>query len=511
LNVLSTKNRGSDPNDRLPTRSTTPSTTPHQRSDYGSSFPQRPSSGIDDVTHGVHDELRSQINGDSIEHRPNGMSNTANQGLDAQSAARKQAERSDSFNHPGNHQDDRSWRQTDRKEETNTLLTARTGRSAAGDEMEQSTRFKPPTSRANLTALSSSYISTSSDTGALRSNKVTMTLPEKRTLGSRRPTTTSSHTGTAAFMPPSRLTKQAPTSIPNGAGSAAESQGFLSAIQSDNSTALQATSNSRMARVGPQSTLKDIQPSGQTVGAGPNGMTSSAVPTGASHVTSSLLGHQGAPPRPPLTSNRAAVEGSGVNGSTSTSLPRPENQGSLLPRKPFALPTTTTSTTTSTAKSVFSLKKPTSRPVLPDGVSSAQLVSSSSASALARPPGSSLAMMQARIDQHAREPTPTRDFHSKTVVTQRTDLNPTASASTSTPSLSSVISSRKESMSIAANGVKAETRVESTQSVSKSTNDGGHVFAVPGPVRHQHSAPSWVSKSLMHDGNNRQGLCWFFQ
>ncbi|KAF9549223.1 hypothetical protein EC957_004523 [Mortierella hygrophila] len=472
VDVLSTKNRGSDADDR-PTRSTTPSTTPHQRYGYSSPFPERLDASSEDATRGissqdgVRDEsfnagpARGQVNGDSAERPPNGTSS-------ADTAARKQAKHSDPFNPPGSRQDDRSLRQTDHKEKVNTLLSARSGRPGTGDESEQSTRLKPIASRID---------SSSSDTGALRSKAPSTTLPEKRTLGARKPTTTSSHILTTAFMLPSRLTKLAPTDMTDGAGSAAESQSVPSTTQSDNSATFQSSSSNRMTRVGSSSALKDSQQSEQVVGAGPNGFKTSTALTNSSGSTSSLIGRQGAPSRQPLTSNRTAAEGNGVN-STSTSHSRPDGQGSHPPRKPFAIPTTTVTTTASTTKSsVFSVKKATSRPVLPDGVSSALLASSSSSSA--RPAGSSLAMMQARIDQHAREPTPTRDTNSKsghsTSTTQRTESKSLASTSTSTLSLSSVISSRKESMTIAPNGARTETRVESK---STAANDGGHVFAM---------------------------------
>lgn len=504
VDVLSTKNRGSDTDDRS-ARSTTPSTTPHQRYGHSSSFPEQLDTSSEDATrgissrNGVRDEssnagpARGQVNGDSAELPPNGTSSSVEQRSSADTAARKQAKHSDPFSLPGSHQDDRSRRQTDLKEEANTFPSGRSGRPGTGEESEQSTRLKPITSRIDSKAQSSSYIrSSSSDTGALRSKAPPTTLPEKRILGARKPTATSSHTSTAAFMLPSRLTKLAPTDMTNRAGSAADSQSVPSATHSDNTAALQSSSSNRMARIGSSSTLKDIQQSGQVAGAGPNGIKTSTALTDPSGSTSGLIGRQGAPSRQPLTSNRAATEGSGVNG-TSTGHSRPDVQGSHPPRKPFAIPSATATTTASTTKSsVFSVKA-TSRPVLPDGVSSALLASSSSSSA--RPAGSSLAMMQARMDQHAREPTPTRDAHSKaghsTSATQRTESKSLASTSTGTLSLSSVISSRKESMTIAANGVRTETRVESK---SAAANDGGHVFAVPGPVRHQ---PPWVRKSLV--------------
>ncbi|KAF9141318.1 hypothetical protein BGX30_005037 [Mortierella sp. GBA39] len=479
VDVLSTKNRGSDADDR-PTRSTTPSTTPHQRYGYSSPFPERLDTSSEDATRGissqdgVRDEsfnagpARGQVNGNSVERPPNGTSSSAEQRSSADTAARKQAKHSDPFNLPGSRQDDRSLRQTDRKEEAITLPSGRSGRPGTGDELEQSTRPKPIASRID---------SSSSDTGTLRSKAPSTTLPEKRTLGARRPTTTSSHTLTAAFMLPSRLTKLAPTDMTNGAGSVAESQIVQSTTQSDNSATFQSSTSNRMTRIGSSSALKDSQQSGQVAGAGPNGFKTSTAPTNSLGSTSSLIGRQGAPSRQPLTSNRTAAEGSGVN-STSTGHSRPDGQGSQPPRKPFAIPTTTAVTTASTTKSsVFSVKKATSRPVLPDGVSSALLASSSSSSA--RPAGSSLAMMQARMDQHAREPTPTRDTHSKsghsTSTTQRTESKSLASTSTSTLSLSSVISSRKESMTITPNGARTETRVESK---STAANDGSHVFAM---------------------------------
>lgn len=509
VDVLSTKNRGSDADDR-PARSTTPSTTPHQRYGYSSSFPEQVDTSSEDATRGISSRdgvlnessnagpARGQVNRDSDERPPNGTSSSTEQRSSADTAARKQAKHSDPFSLPGSHQDDRSRRQTDRKEETNTLPSGRSGRPGTGDESEQSTRLKATASRIDSRAQSSSYISTSSsDTGALRSKAPSTTLPEKRTLGARKPTTTSSNTSTAAFMLPSRLTKLVPTDMTNRAGSATESQSVLSATQSDNTAAFQSSSSNRIARIGSSSNLKDSQLSGQVAGAGPNGFKTSTAPTDSSGSTSGLIGRQGAPSRQPLTSNRAAAEGSGVNG-TSTGHSRPDGQGSHPSRKPFAIPATTATTTASTTKSsVFSVKKATSRPVLPDGVSSALLASSSSSSA--RPAGSSLAMMQARMDQHAREPTPTRDTHAKsghsTSTTQRTESKSLASTSTTTLSLSSVISSRKESMTIA-NGVRTETRVESK---STTANDGGHVFAVPGPVRHQ---PAWVRKLLVNCSDN---------
>ncbi|KAG9064733.1 hypothetical protein KI688_002992 [Linnemannia hyalina] len=486
VDVLSTKNRGSDADDR-PTRSTTPSTTPHQRYGYSSPFPERLDTSSEDAARGissqdgVRDEsfnagpARGQVNGDPAERPPNGMSSSAEQRSSADTAARKQAKHSDPFNLPGSRQDDRSLRQTDRKEEANTLPLGRSGRPGTGDESEQSTRLKPTASRID---------SSSSDTGALRLKLPSTTLPEKRTLGARKPTTTTSHTLTAAFMLPSRLTKLTSTDMTNGPGSAAESQSVPSTTQSDNSATFQSSSSNRMTRIGSSSSLKDSQQSGQVAGAGPNGFKTSTAPTNSSGSTSSLIGRQGAPSRQPLTSNRTAAEGSGVN-STSTGHSRSDGQGSHPPRKPFAIPTTTVTTTASTTKSsVFSVKKATSRPVLPDGVSSALLASSSSSSA--RPAGSSLAMMQARMDQHAREPTPTRDTHAKsghsTSTTQRTESKSLANSSTSTLSLSSVISSRKESMTIAPNGARTETRVESKLTAA---NDGGHVFAVPGPMSNQ--------------------------
>ncbi|KAF9286214.1 hypothetical protein BGZ88_009191 [Linnemannia elongata] len=509
VDVLSTRSRGSDSDDR-PARSTTPSTTPHQRYGYSSSFPERFDTSSEDATRdlssrdGVRDAssnagaARGQVNGDSVERPPNGTSSSAEQRSSADTAARKQTKHSDPLNVPGSHQDDRSRRQTDRKEETSTLPPGRSGRPGIGDESEQSSLLKPNASRIDSKAQSSSYISTSSsDTGALRSKAPSATLPEKRTLGARKPTATSSHTSTAAFMLPSRLTKLVPTDTTNGAGSAAEAQSVSSTTQSDNSAAFQSSSSSRMARIGSSSSLKDSQQSGQLAGAGPNGFKATTAPTNSSGSMFGLVGRQGAPSRQPLTSNRAATEGNGVN-STSTGHSRSEGQGSHSQRKPFAIPTATVTTTASTTKSsVFSVKKATSRPVLPDGVSSALLASSSSSSA--RPTGSSLAMMQARMDQHARESTPTRDTHSKsghsTSTTLRTESK--SLASTSTLSLSSVISSRKESMTIAANGVKTETRTESKPTTA---NDDGHLFAVPGPVRHQ---ASWMSNQAQTDRNHR--------
>ncbi|KAF9902699.1 hypothetical protein EC991_004622 [Linnemannia zychae] len=499
----SAKKRVSDTNMERPIRSTTPTTTPHQRYGYGSAFTEgfaatseeptrsavlrdgvQDGSANADVTRSSYDTaatLRDQVNGGSVEHRMNGVSSSSDSKMNRDSAAQKQAEHTNSHALAENQQDYPPWRQADRTDEEGSSVPAnRPGR----DEGEQSTRPKPITTtttvRSEMTAFSSSFTG-SSDAGTLRT-KPSMTLPEKRTLGTRRPVGTSSNTLTSAFMPPSRLTKITTTNVKSVAGSSVESQ-VSATIQSDISSAIQTSSSNKITRAGGvQSTAKDAQQSG----AEPNGTRPSTMATTSSTSTTGLLGRQGAPSRPPLTSNRVAAESSGVNG-TNNGLSRTENQGSNSLRKPFAIPSSTvTAATTSTSKSVFALKKTTIRPVLPDGVPSTLLASSNS-SASTRPPGSSLAMMQARIDQHTRESTPTHDAHSKS--TRSTTELKTTTTGSSTLSLSSVISSRKESMSTAGNGVRAETQSSSRAAV---TTDGGHVFAVPAPVQ-QPLIPPWDS------------------
>ncbi|KAG0077661.1 hypothetical protein BGZ90_006736 [Linnemannia elongata] len=391
VDVLSTRSRGSD-SDNRPARSTTPSTTPHQRYGYSSSFPERLDTSSEDATRdissrdGVRDTssnagaARGQVNEDSVERPPNGT--------------------------------------------------------AVGNFAREADSRCKETYRDILTYIDSCIYA------SLQINQ----------------------TGANGYDKRSRV-----------------------------------GSRSSESRIGSSSSLKDSQQSGQLAGAGPNGFKAATAPTNSSGSMFGLVGRQGAPSRQPLTSNRTATEGNGVN-STSTGHSRSEGQGSHPQRKPFAIPTATVTTTSSTTKSsVFSVKKATSRPVLPDGVSSALLASSSSSSA--RPTGSSLAMMQARMDQHARESTPTRDTHSKSSHSASTTLRTESKslASTSTLSLSSVISSRKESMTIAANVVKTETRTESKPTTA---NDDGHLFAVPGPVRHQ---ASWIN-SDEEDHNDDSGM-----
>ncbi|KAG0254320.1 hypothetical protein BGZ95_006086, partial [Linnemannia exigua] len=215
---FSAKNRQSDANEQPPAASTTPTTTPRQRYGYGSPFAERPVTSNDEparaarlrdgahdkpndasITRSPHDRssaLHGQVNGDSAEHRMNGSSSSSGTRMNGDSA-RRQADYKDSHTLPGKHQDHPPLRQAEqKKEEDSTLPTSRPGRSGAGDDAEQSAGSKSVTTtttatmKAESTAFTSSFIG--SDAGSLRP-KAPMTLPEKRTLGTRRPVGTSSN------------------------------------------------------------------------------------------------------------------------------------------------------------------------------------------------------------------------------------------------------------------------------------------------------------------------------
>ncbi|KAG0198756.1 hypothetical protein BGX33_012082 [Mortierella sp. NVP41] len=491
-----TKNRGADTDARpsATTKSTTPSTTPRMHPDIDASRSQRPSAsddltraasvrnsaldgpsdtGVSRSTHVKSSASHGQANGEFTEHRVSGTRSSSEQTAGADSSSRGQVVHSTTRPLPGKDQDDRPpWRQADRKEEIDTSATNQAGRTGAGDETDHSSRIKPTVSKPDSTAFSSSF-APSSDAGSLRT-KMAMTLPEKRILGQRKPNTTSSQASASVFMLPSRLTKLPLATSFNTAG---PSTSASSATQPDATSATQSSSNN-LPRVGTQSTLKDTQ---LTSGVGSTATKPPTAPANASTSTSSLLGRHGVPPRAPLTTTRTAVDGTSTS-STTNGFTRSDSQNSLLTRKPFSV-----STAPSTNKSAFSLKKPTVRPVLPDGVSSTKTHFGTSGSS------GSLAMMQARMDQHSRETTPSLDLLSKSSLsTQRTDSKPAGSTTKTTASLSSVLSSRKEATAVAANGVGTETVIESTQSFTRSTTEGGHKFAIPAPVR-QPMIPQWLT------------------
>ncbi|KAF9119927.1 hypothetical protein BGW39_011798, partial [Mortierella sp. 14UC] len=214
---LSAKNRVSDTNEQPLVASTTPTTTPHQRYGYGSTFAERSVTSSEETTRGAElrndgkdvssdaeltrstydmsTTLRGQVNGDSAEHRMDGISSSSDPKMDDDSTAQRQAERANSHAVTGNQQDYPPWRQADRTEEgDNSVPASRPGWSGAGDGAEQNNRPKPTvttTTKTEMMAFSSSFLG-SSDAGTLRT-KPSMTLPEKRTLGTRRPIGTSSN------------------------------------------------------------------------------------------------------------------------------------------------------------------------------------------------------------------------------------------------------------------------------------------------------------------------------
>ncbi|KAF9930345.1 hypothetical protein FBU30_000618 [Linnemannia zychae] len=421
-------------------------------------------------------QIKNSLLNESLNIRLDSILNSANLRVNAESAVRRQTEQLDSIN--GNHQDDRLWRQAGRKEKSNTSQVESTVVGSDVNEGGQRPSVRPTISKSDSTTLTSTFTNTSSsETTTLRS-KVPMTLPEKRTLGPRKPYATNTSTSTLTL--PSRLTKLKSTDLSGGANNTLSDPQPSLPTENEISSVFQSVSSNKMSRVGPQSTSNDVPQHGKVAGVGTTEARPSTVST--TNSASGIASRQGVPSRPPVTSNYAGADVNSING-VSNGIARSESQGSLLMRKLAAVPAP--NSTTITTKSVFSLKKPTGRPILPDGVSSAQLISSSSnASARVLGTSSSLAMMQARIDQHSREP-PANIDHSKLGLSslQRTDTKPSASINTS--SLSAVISSRKESMSTASNGIRTEIHSETAPSVLKSTaqTTSRHVFAIPAPVR----------------------------
>ncbi|KAG0357755.1 hypothetical protein BGZ54_000213 [Gamsiella multidivaricata] len=265
-------------------------------------------------------------------------------------------------------------------------------------------------------------------------SRVGTTLPEKRTIGQRKPVTQT--TGSQPQPPTSRLLKMT-TTLPLMAPPAPTS-GISASSQPQSSLT---NTTGRAARPGIIGLSKDSQPTTQAVAA----QTNSAVPSSASL----NMWRQGAP-RAPLPLTRP----------TESSLARSESQ-SALTRKPFLI-----------SKSTLLLKKPT-RTVLQDSTLTAR---SLALSGIARAGTPTSPKKDTKRDIKLRELTP--DVTSKTSTTSSASMQTLSTSSTSgttmTSTLVSILAAQQSTSSTAkslTNGLLRASRTQESQTRELQTEE----------------------------------------
>ncbi|KAG0208414.1 hypothetical protein BGX28_000632 [Mortierella sp. GBA30] len=302
-------------------------------------------------------------------------------------------------------------------------------------------------------------VSTCADSVVARS-RVATALPEKRTIGTRKPAAYPSNTQLhqqqqqqqqSNKMPPSRLTKMTMSSahaITSGAGAQGASLSNHLQSQSNTSTSV------KLSRAAQQQT-----------GPGMDTPHSSTVPSGSASVTSNLL-RQGLP-RAPLPSARVKEGG----------LVRPEGQGTIAARKPLL-----------TVKSSLTAKKH-ARPVLPTDSTlttkslTATLSGLSAANARDRDMRRDNGQSDLKRPHQQRELTP--DLASAASI-QESKVSTTTTTMSKKASSSSILMASLNKVRKEAQGQGQMKTAESSTSLAEPSQNP---FLVPAPI-HPPSAPA---------------------